>query len=144
MKAEAELEQLAGDAAKRNAAEAKLKQANQKLESIKKGDVKYTSLRAAKKALETPAHKETDYPVVYPETSTGRRLALAKWIVSRENPLTARVAVNHVWMRHFGEPLVESVFDFGLRATGRSMRSFWIFSRRSLWNPAGAFGTCID
>ncbi len=118
LKAEAEYEIVAAaaDAGKRKAAEAKLKQANQKLEAIKKGEGKYTSLRAAKKALETPAHKETDYPVVYPETSTGRRLALAKWMVSRENPLVARVAVNHVWMRHFGEPLVESVFDFGLRA----------------------------
>ena len=38
---------------------------------------------------------------------------LADWITSPENPLTARVAVNHVWMRHFGQPLVESVFDFG-------------------------------
>ena len=50
---------------------------------------------------------------VYPTTSSGRRLALARWIVDRGNPLTARVAVNHVWMRHFGEPLVPTVFDFG-------------------------------
>jgi hypothetical protein len=41
---------------------------------------------------------------------------LANWIVSPENPLTARVAVNHVWMRHFGVPLVDSVFDFGRQA----------------------------
>lgn len=51
----------------------------------------------------------------YPTSSTGRRLALARWIVDRRNPLTARVAVNHVWMRHFGEPLVDPVYDFGLR-----------------------------
>jgi hypothetical protein len=49
----------------------------------------------------------------YPETSTGRRLALARWIVSPENPLTARVIVNHVWLRHFGAALVPTVFDFG-------------------------------
>ena len=91
-------------------------QAEQKVAEIDKGNATYTSLRAAKKALETPAHTESQYPVIYPETSTGRRLALARWIVSRENPLTARVAVNQVWMRHFGEPLVESVFDFGLRS----------------------------
>jgi hypothetical protein len=29
------------------------------------------------------------------------------------NPLTARVAVNHLWLRHFGKPLVSTVFDFG-------------------------------
>jgi hypothetical protein len=49
----------------------------------------------------------------YPDTSTGRRLALAKWITDRQNPLAARVAVNHVWARHFGRPLVPTVFDFG-------------------------------
>ena len=51
---------------------------------------------------------------LHPPTSTGRRSTLARWIASRDNPLTARVAVNHIWMRHFGEPLVASVFDFGL------------------------------
>jgi hypothetical protein len=49
----------------------------------------------------------------YPAASTGRRLALARWIADPENPLTARVAANHVWMRHFGRPLVGTVFDFG-------------------------------
>jgi hypothetical protein len=60
-----------------------------------------------------------DYPSfgpVHPDHSTGRRLALARWITDRGNPLAARVAVNHVWTRLMGRPLVESVFDFGLRA----------------------------
>jgi len=47
--------------------------------------------------------------------STGRRLALDKWIIDPRNPLTARVAVNHVWLRHFGEPLVANMYDFGVR-----------------------------
>ena len=51
----------------------------------------------------------------YSTISTGRRLGLARWIVGRRNPLAARVAVNHIWMRHFGEPIVASTFDFGLR-----------------------------
>ena len=50
---------------------------------------------------------------VYPKSSTGRRLALARWIASPENPLTARVAINHLWIRHMGTPLVPTVFDFG-------------------------------
>ncbi|GAB4144857.1 MAG: DUF1553 domain-containing protein [Planctomycetaceae bacterium] len=50
---------------------------------------------------------------IYPRISSGRRLALARWIANRKNPLTARVAVNHIWMRHFGKPLVPTVFDFG-------------------------------
>lgn len=49
----------------------------------------------------------------YPATSSGRRLALARWIASPENPLTARVAVNHIWLRHFGQAIVPTPADFG-------------------------------
>jgi hypothetical protein len=47
--------------------------------------------------------------------STGRRLALARWLCDPRNPLTARVAVNHIWARHFGRGLVDSPADFGLK-----------------------------
>ena len=43
-----------------------------------------------------------------------RRLALAKWIASPENPLTARVIVNRLWHYHFGTGLVETPSDLGL------------------------------
>ena len=49
----------------------------------------------------------------YPSQSSGRRLAFAKWLVSPTNPLTARVAVNHLWNRHFGRGIVASTNDFG-------------------------------
>jgi hypothetical protein len=45
------------------------------------------------------------------------RLDLARAITSPENPLTARVIANRVWMHHFGEPLVETPSDFGTRGT---------------------------
>jgi hypothetical protein len=45
--------------------------------------------------------------------STGGRLALARWIGSRENPLTARVAANRVWHYHFGQGIVRTTADFG-------------------------------
>ncbi len=71
------------------------------------------------RALQFPRAKTTyrDVPLnsPYSKVSTGRRLALARWIVNRRNPLAARVAVNHVSARHFGEPLVGSMSDFGLR-----------------------------
>ena len=65
-------------------------------------------------ATSTTATDYTPLGPSYPAASTGRRLALARWIASPENPLTARVAVNHVWARHFGRPLVGNMFDFGL------------------------------
>ena len=48
------------------------------------------------------------------EFTTRRRLGLARWIANRENPLTARVMVNHVWRLHFGEGLVRTAGDFGV------------------------------
>ena len=42
-----------------------------------------------------------------------RRLALAKWITSRDNPLTRRVIVNRLWHWHFGKGLVDTPSDFG-------------------------------
>ncbi len=45
--------------------------------------------------------------------SSGRRTALAKWITSDTNPLTARVYVNRIWEEYFGRGIVETVSDFG-------------------------------
>ena len=55
-----------------------------------------------------------DDPKIEPgPKSSGRRSALADWITDARNPLTARVAVNHIWSRHMGVPLVATTFDFG-------------------------------
>ncbi|HAY82228.1 MAG TPA: hypothetical protein DCY79_20680 [Planctomycetaceae bacterium] len=48
-----------------------------------------------------------------PPSTSGRRLALAKWITSRDNPMTARVIMNRLWMHHFGAPIVGTPGDFG-------------------------------
>lgn len=73
----------------------------------------YTPIRGASKALESNLETEDSRLKSFPAVSTGRRTALAKWMTDSKNPLTARVAVNHIWSRHFGRPLVPTVFDFG-------------------------------
>ena len=70
-------------------------------------------LQAAVESLDGPTETYTAVGESYPQTSTGRRLALARWIANKDNPLTARVAVNHMWLRHFGEGIVSTMFNFG-------------------------------
>lgn len=84
-----------------------------------------TDLTTAKKDLTAAEKKMTEKVTTkfeptektYPDKSTGRRTAFAKWLGSKENPLTARVAANHIWKRHFEHGLVPTMNEFG--ANGR-------------------------
>jgi hypothetical protein len=52
--------------------------------------------------------------VLKPDANEGqRRLTLAKWITSQDNPLTPRVLANRVWQHHFGTGIVDTPSDFG-------------------------------
>jgi hypothetical protein len=61
-----------------------------------------------------PEGLTTETPNIRPtETSSGRRTALADWLASPTNPLTARVFVNRIWNQYFGKGIVGTVSDFG-------------------------------
>jgi hypothetical protein len=99
-------------------------------------------LIAAGKALEQAraavGQDSLDYTPIsptYPSRSTGRRTALARWITDRGNPLTARVAVNHVWRWHFGTPLVATTYDFGRNGAAPTHRELLDWLAVELMEP---------
>ena len=100
------------------AAQSSLEIAATSLDAPVKPDEKFTRFFGAKWTPTRFLNSTKDDPdVPFPAQSTGRRSALAEWITDARNPLTARVAVNHIWMRHMGTPLVGTVFEFGRKGT---------------------------
>lgn len=71
----------------------------------------------------------------YPTSSTGRRLAFANWLAGTNNPLTARVAANQIWLRHFGQALVPTPNDFGRNGRPPSHPQLLDWLAAELMNP---------
>ena len=119
--AQAELDLARATTEKKPEAEKKLLTARTTIETARAAvelpGEKFTPLSGALKTLESNLETEDSRHKPFPTTSTGRRTALANWMTDPGNPLPARVAVNHVWLRHFGRPLVPTVFDFGRKGT---------------------------
>ncbi len=122
--AELELRLAAAGADQKEAIAAELKTAGESLEKATESAAatvadtdKFTPLEGAKWTTTRFVHpNRDDAPVTFPNSSTGRRSALADWITDPRNPLTARVAVNHLWARHLGTPLVSNLFELGRRS----------------------------
>ncbi len=68
-------------------------------------------VQPASLAVLAGAMKPFELPADAPESE--RRLALANWIASDDNPLTARVLANRIWQNHFGTGIVDTPSDFG-------------------------------
>ncbi len=103
----------------------KLKEKIKKLEPMAKTPVQIMQEQVGRRPTyllqrgdyRTPDKSEEIHPALPAmfEGSAKDRLALARWLVSDANPLTARVIVNRLWQRHFGTGLVASSEDFGTR-----------------------------
>jgi len=115
-------DQAAGDklamAASRAEGEAGVARASLKLAQAP-GQAASKALVTAIAARDAADGSYTRFKATYPTTSTGRRTALARWMTRRDNPRTARVAINQIWLRHTGNRFVNTVADFGIRSKPR-------------------------
>jgi len=109
----------------------RLNEANRQLAEFKKAEGKTKVMVLAERAKPRDTHVlqrgvwDAKGPVVqpgvlpailkWPDDQARTRLDLAKWLVSPDNPLTARVIVNHLWQMMFGQGIVRSPEDFGLQ-----------------------------
>ena len=111
LSAVAQVEQTAAPARRKATTDPKAKPEADKLAAAVAAATKAVTATAA--ALPAVSADYTAFSLIYPKQSSGRRLALAQWITGPDNPLAARVAVNHIWRWHFGRALAEPTYDLG-------------------------------
>ena len=76
------------------------------------GEIVEPGFLSAIAGVSQPADLDTDRYRQF--VTRGRRMTLAKWIASKDNPQTARVWVNRMWQQHFGAGIVRTSSDFGV------------------------------
>src|SRR5205085_1538694 len=85
---------------------------------VREGKPRATTIHIRGNFLDKGEAVQPGLPAAFPLPSKGEpmnRLTLAKWLVSLENPLTARVAVNRLWEELFGVGIVETSEEFGMQ-----------------------------
>ena len=91
---------------------------------LRRGEVKNVGPRVGPRppGILLASQKKDAFPAEIAKAgeSTGRRLALARWMTRPDNPMTARVIVNRLWMHHFGRGIVATTSDFGVRGDSPS------------------------
>jgi hypothetical protein len=111
------LESIRGDCRRRlNALDAEQPKLTQSLAMMELPQPTETHIAVKGDYREPGVKVEPDAPGFLPALPAGaprNRLTLANWLVARENPLTARVAVNRLWQEIFGRGLVRTSEDFG-------------------------------
>lgn len=79
-----------------------------------RGDVESHGSRMTPGFIDVITYGDPPTEIARPDGRTsGRRLALAQWIASPQNPMTARVIVNRLWQKHFGRGIVATLENFG-------------------------------
>jgi hypothetical protein len=77
------------------------------------GDAGRKGVRVVPASISTLADVATPYELPDDVTEQERRLALARWLIAKDNPLTPRVLVNRLWHYHFGKGIVATPSDVG-------------------------------
>jgi hypothetical protein len=83
---------------------------------LQRGNYLTPGIEVGPGVLSVLTNGQTSFDVAPPwpgARTTGRRLALARWLTSHDNPLTSRVMVNRIWKHHFGTGLVSTLANFG-------------------------------
>ena len=91
-----------------------------KIRILQRGNVETPGARVSSgflAVLSPPRQSRAEKPEETVGNTSGHRLAMAQWLTSRENPLTARVMVNRIWQHHFGRGIVAGSENFGNQGT---------------------------